>query len=471
MPSPTRTITPHESPAQPKRKLETTVSMENATGGAKKKEKPIAEPKLDPSKKSIPEAMEIDVDTTPSPPEEPKAKVAEKKEDMDTMESLKKIEEICDDLMVKTAAANAAAAPEKVSTPPVPSPVPTSVPEKPADTPAPVPAPAKKTVVKKTAVSPAKKEAPKNKTADLSGAIETLSKDKELTESKKDQTERKNSLPEDNLAKPAERRRSRILETAEKFQNMNNQNNEKYRKFTIPGVSVGSFKKEFERKASLTAQPERKPLERRSESTEKSSPSVQSRKNSGSVEPEAMTEKLPEKTSSAGNKMNEQISQSNSKSSVGSFSLEEARRSMESSIALLNKARTETNKEVDNLCAKTENVQVSDEGERERKLRAAREIIGNAIPPSRLIGVRKPPVFGFNGRSISGSVVQPNVKLGAPLKSQFSADSIEPRPQVPAPRFGTTDRSNRDTVVPEKGKLSNLINKFKLKRKLRSINV
>jgi hypothetical protein len=225
---------------------------------------------------------------------------------------------------------------------------------------------------------------------------------------------------------------------------MNNQNNEKYRKFTIPGVSVGSFKKEFERKASLTSPPEKKPFERRSESTEKSSPSVLSRKNSGSLEPEPMIEKLPEKGQTSSNKIN----QSDSKTSVGSFSLEEARRSIENSIALLNKARTDTNKEVENLCAKTESVQVSDENEREKKLRAAREIIGNAIPPSRLIGIRKPPIFGFNGHSISGSVVQPNIKL----KGQFSADSIEsPRTQVTAPRF------NRDTVVPEKGKFVALL--------------
>ncbi|KAF5290003.1 hypothetical protein FQR65_LT11669 [Abscondita terminalis] len=59
--------------------------------------------------------------------------------------------------------------------------------------------------------------------------------------------------------KPVERRRSRIFETAEKFQNMISANEaksgaiEKPKKIVIPGVSVGGYKKEFERKASLTS--------------------------------------------------------------------------------------------------------------------------------------------------------------------------------------------------------------------------
>lgn len=47
-------------------------------------------------------------------------------------------------------------------------------------------------------------------------------------------------------------------------------------------------------------------------------------------------------------------------------------------------AKNESSKELDQLCAKTENVSVSDMTERERKLRNAREIIGNAIQPGRL---------------------------------------------------------------------------------------
>ncbi|KAG5892434.1 hypothetical protein JTB14_003368 [Gonioctena quinquepunctata] len=60
-------------------------------------------------------------------------------------------------------------------------------------------------------------------------------------------------------AKPIERRKSRIFEAAEKFQNMISPTEskpvlvEKPKKIVIPGVSVDGFKKEFERKASLTS--------------------------------------------------------------------------------------------------------------------------------------------------------------------------------------------------------------------------
>lgn len=60
-------------------------------------------------------------------------------------------------------------------------------------------------------------------------------------------------------SKPVERRRSKIFETAEKFQNMISSSDsktavaEKPKKLVIPGVSVGGYKKEYERKASLTS--------------------------------------------------------------------------------------------------------------------------------------------------------------------------------------------------------------------------
>src|ERR1700755_735803 len=60
-PSPTRTITSTEpSPAHPKRKLETTVSTENAI--EKKREKPLDQLRLDPSKMSINEETELSQD-------------------------------------------------------------------------------------------------------------------------------------------------------------------------------------------------------------------------------------------------------------------------------------------------------------------------------------------------------------------------------------------------------------------------
>lgn len=59
---------------------------------------------------------------------------------------------------------------------------------------------------------------------------------------------------EDVLTKPVERRRSKIFETAEKFNQMASCiENEKPKKIFIPGVNVGGAKRVFERKASLTS--------------------------------------------------------------------------------------------------------------------------------------------------------------------------------------------------------------------------
>lgn len=60
-------------------------------------------------------------------------------------------------------------------------------------------------------------------------------------------------------SKPVERRKSRIFEAAEKFQNMISPTEpkpaliEKPKKILIPGVSVDGFKKEFERKSSIAS--------------------------------------------------------------------------------------------------------------------------------------------------------------------------------------------------------------------------
>lgn len=121
----------------------------------------------------------------------------------------------------------------------------------------------------------------------------------------------------------------------------------------------------------------------------------------------------------------EEVKESDSKSSVSSFSLEEARRSMENSIAMLSKVRPEANT-VDQLCAKTETVSMSDVNERERKLKNAREIISNAIPIGRL---RKPPMpFGANGRSATG---------GINLTGSQSTKQFRFGPDTPEPKFDT----------------------------------
>jgi hypothetical protein len=545
MPSPTRTITPQESPMQQtKRKLESTVSTENATGGAKKKEKPISEQlKDDPSKSklSIPEVMEIDMEKS-SPREETKVKekkVRKKKEDeqeakkanetaaaeavaekeektesvQDVQESLKKIEELCDELMEKTDKNNkidekpqkqidvAQSTPTSTSTiattattnsssssssaasaaaAKVPSPVATSKVED-----------VKKDAVKKIS-SPVKRDMVKHKTSDLSGALSSLSKESEKAPTPQQTkstvqvstaaSDRKNSLPEEAaptaVSKPTpEKRRSRILETAEKFQNMNNQNNEKYKKFSIPGVSVGSFKKEFERKASLTdanntataANATNNSSNKKSIDTKRDShdnntdvkkvpqdvvAATANRENDRVIK--SNSNDRPNSNASSASRISDELTQSDSKNSVHSFSLEEARRSMENSIAMLQRAKNESrSKDVDNLCAKTESftLQQSDSNnsnDREKKLQAARDIIGMAIPPSRLIGIRKPPmIYGLNGRSVSGGVIQ-TPSTPQPFKSTNSSLG----------RFSSNDSNSK--VVPEsvRGKLAFVVPSF-----------
>lgn len=450
MPSSTRTILQSDPTSTPsKRKLESTVSTENATGGAKKKEKPINDVK-NPSKHSIPEVMEVDPEPqkASSPFFETLIKDEKNNESNDVQESLKKIEELCDELMEKT---DKKLEDSKVS-------IETTVAKLEA---------VKKDSLKKNS-SPVKRDIVKHKTSDLSGALTSVAKpESEILVAKPNVPERQNSLPEDSsVIKPTEKRRSRILETAEKFQNMNNQNNEKYKKFSIPGVSVGNFKKEFERKASLTQSEPRKLFEKR-ESFDQTNenngqailpithPHYSSNKINKVMEKSNSLEKASSNASTE-SKNEDEINQSDSKSSVHSFSLEDARRSMENSIALLQKAKTESqSKEMDQLCSNTENVALSpDEREREKKLRAAREIIGNAIPPSRLIGVRKPPVYGLHGRSVSGSVVHtPSPRNLTPLKSS----SMEQHQQTQRPaveRFTSVDQ--RSQVVPEKGILLGL---------------
>ncbi|GAB0094181.1 mucin-5AC [Sergentomyia squamirostris] len=351
MPSPTRTITPAESPAQPKRKLETTVSTENATG-AKKKEKPTEH--LKNESLTIVEAMDVD----PGVPDTQSQAI---------VEDAKKQEVLSSNALGEVAAESPK---EEVST--------EVSPEKKKVL-------KKKTSEEKSPVKVIKKVASKNKTADLAGTIKEVVDEEGASAPSQ---ERKNSLPDENVGKPAERRRSRIFETAEKFQNLANQASDRAKKFVVPGGGggggggSGGFKRDTERRASVPQCVEK----------EVTSPQAQTSAESGTPVVKSSTR---EEVSSKS--CQDDVESSDSKGSVHSFSLEEARKSMENSIALLNQARNESNPDVDQLCAKTENVAVSDENaERQRKLKNAREIIG----------IRKPPVpFGMNGRSISGSVV------------------------------------------------------------------
>lgn len=106
--------------------------------------------------------------------------------------------------------------------------------------------PVKKKVVKKKVLTD-KNENQTNVPVDEKKKVEE--KPEKLVEEQKEETP----------TKPIERRRSKIFETAEKFQNLITSSEsksavpEKSKKIVIPGVSVGGFKKEFERKASLTS--------------------------------------------------------------------------------------------------------------------------------------------------------------------------------------------------------------------------
>nr|CAI5852837.1 unnamed protein product [Callosobruchus analis] len=115
--------------------------------------------------------------------------------------------------------------------------------------------PVKKKVVKKKVLSDKnenKKEASPSATAE----------EKPQTKPKQEKKTTKEADVEAPVpAKPVERRKSRIFEAAEKFQSMLSPTEskpmltekEKPKKVIIPGVSVDGFKKEFERKASITS--------------------------------------------------------------------------------------------------------------------------------------------------------------------------------------------------------------------------
>lgn len=378
-PSPTRNITPMESPAQTKRKLETTISTEAVIGGSmagnrkRDKQEELRNTRAD---LSISEVMDVDEDGKPT------MKGARENAAKEANNAL--AEQIVRDISSST----------------LPDVEECREREKDAN--------------RKTSQSSFIEELAAEDGAS-GGQTELHENHQGMVTTPKN--ERQNSIPDDEIYKPTtERRRSRIFETAERFEGNSNSAAaaDKPKKIVIPGVSVGNFKKEFERKASLTSLPTPPPIgsaEKRllinSDSVEQTEPSsAYSRK--GSLTPGADTlgrSTSIEETLKAAQELNERqpnqvataetfespssqpLAQSDSKSST--FSLEEARRSMENSIALLNQAKTESNSDVDQLCAKTESVAVSgnDAFERQKKLKNAREIIGNAIPIGKISGM------------------------------------------------------------------------------------
>ncbi|XP_059219220.1 pneumococcal serine-rich repeat protein isoform X3 [Stomoxys calcitrans] len=463
MPSPTRTITPAQSPIQSKRKLENTVSTENATGVAlKKKEKPG-------STHAMAEQSSTIVEEEPTPMETEEIEEARNKETVTTNSSnikpnasrnfsvkdMQAIGDLCEQLIQEKPPSSVAAAAAPVATERF-SPEKELVRQLTSTK-----LDASEDVPEKTkgATKVIKKFVNKHKTADLVNVIgkidaEESAKSPETSSVKPSKpttgttatTEapgtkpfvRKCSLQDESPLNKfsSERRKSRILETAEKFQQMNaavGAAADKPKKLVIPGVSVGSYKKEYERKAStggaapgqqLTAG-ERRALE------EVAAAAAAAAENAESA---GISEDMTAESN---------VEASDSKASVSSFSLEDARKSMENSIALIRQAQSESSNDVNQLCAKPEAMTsespqqfvggtAAPAVEREQKLKNARTIIGNAIQP--VLRHRPQPTqplassssyFGNGGggydqmRAISGSFLGPG--------SHFSRSTADAR--------------------------------------------
>lgn len=417
MPSPTRTITPAQSPIQTKRKLENTVSTENATGVAlNKKEKPgsthtiMNEPSTISTVPEEPTPMETDPEVVQQQQQQLPAAdttAAGGASRNFSAKDMKVVGDLCEQLIKDNTTTNvpnaATISPEQEKVEVSRQLTSTKLDKTEEDV------PETKT---KGATKVIKKFVNKHKTADLVNVIGKIDSEESakvaeatMPTGKARTTAESAASPSPAATKPfvrkcslqdetplnkfnTDRRKSRILETAEKFQQMNANNTsaatDKPKKLVIPGVSVGNFKKEYERKSSTTGQQltagERRALEEVAEAEAASLEAEISAK--GDAEQSAADEE--------GN-----VEASDSKASVSSFSLEDARRSMENSIALIRQAQSESSKEVNNICAKTENISVSERepkaygggfaSEREQKLKNARAIIGNAIQPGMLV--------------------------------------------------------------------------------------
>lgn len=325
-PSPTRTITPSPSAAlQVKRKPESTISTESMTG-ARKRDKPTEQIRNAQSKLSISEVMDMEENQPVNAEHIDKQKIAEL--------SSSTLPEVLNEEKPK----------EKHLKPKTKGRTDTVIEEVP------------ETTLKRTMTDDEPKAAKnfsKTKTTDLSEILSNQTQE---------------PTDDNNAPKPStDRRKSRILEVAERFEAANNVV-EKPKKSILPS----GIKKEVERKTSL-------PAAFPSEKTEQEVPKTESRSSDKAIND---ISKVKEEMSSA-NSSGRDVDLSKSDSKNSNFSLEEARRSMENSIALLNQAKMESNNELDQLCAKTESVAVSnehDDNERQKKLKNAREIIGNAIP-------------------------------------------------------------------------------------------
>ncbi|XP_013097170.2 mucin-19 isoform X4 [Stomoxys calcitrans] len=476
MPSPTRTITPAQSPIQSKRKLENTVSTENATGVAlKKKEKPG-------STHAMAEQSSTIVEEEPTPMETEEIEEARNKETVTTNSSnikpnasrnfsvkdMQAIGDLCEQLIQEKPPSSVAAAAAPVATERF-SPEKELVRQLTSTK-----LDASEDVPEKTkgATKVIKKFVNKHKTADLVNVIgkidaEESAKSPETSSVKPSKpttgttatTEapgtkpfvRKCSLQDESPLNKfsSERRKSRILETAEKFQQMNaavGAAADKPKKLVIPGVSVGSYKKEYERKAStggaapgqqLTAG-ERRALE------EVAAAAAAAAENAESA---GISEDMTAESN---------VEASDSKASVSSFSLEDARKSMENSIALIRQAQSESSNDVNQLCAKPEAMTsespqqfvggtAAPAVEREQKLKNARTIIGNAIQPASASASQgmcdnlsnAAPAGTMKTSTASITLKSATLPRRKPGRSEIQLDIKAPIVEQPAMRFTT----------------------------------
>nr|XP_036673058.1 serine/threonine-protein kinase par-1 isoform X8 [Drosophila suzukii] len=440
MPSPTRTITPAQSPVQTKRKLQPTVSTENAAGTtAKKKEKPAnssfviskdGAPLTEAPPPTIiePQVTPMEAETIANVPEEVPAPSYSQKD-------MQMVGDLCEQLMGDGTKSSSTTSP--AAAPPAPTPVSRQATRGKLDA-------VVETPEEKDATKVIKKFVNKHKTADLVNAINESASKATAPVVAPPPFVRKCSLQDESTLNKfnAERRKSRILETAEKFQPPPPVTGagaaaapEKPKKLSIPGVSVGSFKKEFEKKAT-NPPPVEGPTPGELRAQEQVAAAA-----AAAQEAEALSTPPP----SPG--VAQSLEGSDSKNSVASVSLDEARRSMENSIALLLQAQNESSKEVDQLCAQTETIGVSEpatQQERERKLKNARAIIGNAIQPASP-GIEGPPTPPGAVKTSTASITLksatlPRRKINAKAEVQLD---IKPRipeqgaPPQPGMRFST----------------------------------
>lgn len=208
---------------------------------------------------------------------------------------------------------------------------------------------------------------------------ESIEEQPEETKETKTTTEDKSKTDDAQTpAKSVERRRSKIFETAEKFQSLLTNNDsktsvlEKPKKIFIPGVNVGGFKKEFERKASLTttAAPDVKKVMSKKAVPSQTSVTLKTDEQSATAtvdeqqSPSAVTNNVQTRTTVTGS--TEQPTQPAAEDN------EETKQRMKNAVSIISNA-------------------ISKEGTRKSK--------------SRPCMAKKPPVpFGINGRSASGSI-------------------------------------------------------------------